>query len=406
MKRVLPLLLAVIILFSFTTSCFADETYYLSYPGITVSLSDLLDKDCYVLTRETSRSSPLWNQLGLDYDSASSYFESNHIYLDAIASNGDFEIIITAVESAFSKKINNLGDYSDKELEELCETVVNGLNSSGISVSEHKIVASSGSVKIKYFVFEISQIIDGQTISGRMFSTVFNGKTINYTIHLYNGSSMKMNLDSVIWHLKYDKVTSDDTSTSPVTQQPSVSSNRISGTGYRVLVAVVSSLFVGLLAVLIRFFSKKGSHRPQGAQSDSQESRPSPAQVIGQNISAPVAQESSPLAVKSAIVEQATSAQKATSFSISLDHLPPKLHRAFLFLEDEEWDRANQYLESVLDEDPTNAYAYLGKAMAGLKISTPAEIPLHTKELNENKDFKKALRFASKELSAKFGTLF
>ena len=40
------------------------------------------------------------------------------------------------------------------------------------------------------------------------------------------------------------------------------------------------------------------------------------------------------------------------------------LKRAFMFLEDGDWSAADEYCEKVLDIDPENAMAYLGKLMA------------------------------------------
>ena len=42
----------------------------------------------------------------------------------------------------------------------------------------------------------------------------------------------------------------------------------------------------------------------------------------------------------------------------------PLLKRAFMFLEDGNWQEADAYCEKVLDQDPENAQAYLGKLMA------------------------------------------
>ena len=45
-------------------------------------------------------------------------------------------------------------------------------------------------------------------------------------------------------------------------------------------------------------------------------------------------------------------------------NVEPLLERAFMFLEDGDWGEANEYCEKVLDQDPKNARAYLGKLMA------------------------------------------
>lgn len=48
--------------------------------------------------------------------------------------------------------------------------------------------------------------------------------------------------------------------------------------------------------------------------------------------------------------------------------IAPLLKRAFIFLEDGNWKDADEYCERVLDIDPENAQAYLGKLMAELKV--------------------------------------
>ena len=42
-------------------------------------------------------------------------------------------------------------------------------------------------------------------------------------------------------------------------------------------------------------------------------------------------------------------------------NIAPLLKRIFMFLEDKDWNAANEYCEKVLDIDPENALAYLGK---------------------------------------------
>lgn len=44
------------------------------------------------------------------------------------------------------------------------------------------------------------------------------------------------------------------------------------------------------------------------------------------------------------------------------------LKRAFMFLEDEEWSRADEFCEQVLNQEPENAQAYLGKLLSELRI--------------------------------------
>lgn len=73
------------------------------------------------------------------------------------------------------------------------------------------------------------------------------------------------------------------------------------------------------------------------------------------------------------------------------------LKRAFMFLEDGEWDSANEYAEKVLDIDPENGEAYLAKAMSDLKKRSCSSMnDASGIELNAN--IQKALRFGSGSL--------
>jgi len=73
------------------------------------------------------------------------------------------------------------------------------------------------------------------------------------------------------------------------------------------------------------------------------------------------------------------------------------LKRVGLFLEDSEWDTADAYCERVLDVEPENAMAYLGKAMAELHVHNQSELPNCAGALENSSNFKKACRFASGE---------
>ncbi len=84
----------------------------------------------------------------------------------------------------------------------------------------------------------------------------------------------------------------------------------------------------------------------------------------------------------------------------------PLLKRAFMFLEDGDWNSADEYCEKVLDQDPENAMAYLGKLMVELKVSKPENLANQEKTFEDNANYKKSYRFADKELKDKFNFYF
>ncbi len=93
-----------------------------------------------------------------------------------------------------------------------------------------------------------------------------------------------------------------------------------------------------------------------------------------------------------------TAAKETVVVSSNNASTAPLLERAFLFLEDGKWQDANIYCEKVLDIDPKNAEAYLGKLMAELQVRNRKKLA-DLKEPFDNKDnCQKAIRFGDEEL--------
>lgn len=79
----------------------------------------------------------------------------------------------------------------------------------------------------------------------------------------------------------------------------------------------------------------------------------------------------------------------------------PILRRAFLFLEDGKWEEADEYCERMLDQDPENAHAYLGKLMADMKAAKPEYLASSLQPLETNDNYRKIIRFGDEELVKK-----
>ncbi len=71
------------------------------------------------------------------------------------------------------------------------------------------------------------------------------------------------------------------------------------------------------------------------------------------------------------------------------------LKRAFMFLEDEEWQSADEYAEKVLDIDPENGEAYLAKLMAEFHVHRRADLSSQEFTFEENNNYKKAVHFGT-----------
>ena len=75
------------------------------------------------------------------------------------------------------------------------------------------------------------------------------------------------------------------------------------------------------------------------------------------------------------------------------------LRRVYFFLEDNDWTSADEYAEKVLDIDPENARAYLGKLLAQLKIAKMELLPESDLPFHGNGNFVKAVRYGDQQLA-------
>ena len=76
------------------------------------------------------------------------------------------------------------------------------------------------------------------------------------------------------------------------------------------------------------------------------------------------------------------------------------LKRAFIFLEDGDWASADEYCEKVLDLDPENAEAYLGKLMAELNVKKRENLKNCAQPFDGSGNYQKVMRYADDALKA------
>lgn len=74
------------------------------------------------------------------------------------------------------------------------------------------------------------------------------------------------------------------------------------------------------------------------------------------------------------------------------------LKRVFIFLEDKDWKSADEYAEKVLDIEPENAEAYLGKLMSEMNVSNRKKLSEYPEPFDNKFNYNKALRYADDKL--------
>ena len=95
-----------------------------------------------------------------------------------------------------------------------------------------------------------------------------------------------------------------------------------------------------------------------------------------------------------------TTVVKETVISGGNANTAPLLKRAFMFLEDGDWNSANEYCEKVLDIDPENAVAYLGKLLSELRVRKQESLKDQAEPFDHSNNYQKAIRFADEKLKS------
>ena len=100
---------------------------------------------------------------------------------------------------------------------------------------------------------------------------------------------------------------------------------------------------------------------------------------------------------KIAVKDESMSLAAQTAAPVA-GNVAPLLKRAFIFLEDGDFVRADDFCEQVLNLDPENARAYLGKLMAELKVRLVEELMDQSQLLDSNNLYQKIIRFGDETL--------
>ena len=112
--------------------------------------------------------------------------------------------------------------------------------------------------------------------------------------------------------------------------------------------------------------------------------------------------------IKKVIVKEpdsSTTIQNEIVYTSSNATVESLMKRTLLFLEDKDWQKADNYCEQILDMDPEYAMAYVGKMMAEFEICHIEELADLDDEFDDNDNFKKAIRFGEVSLQEKLNGL-
>ena len=120
---------------------------------------------------------------------------------------------------------------------------------------------------------------------------------------------------------------------------------------------------------------------------------------IVENTRSKAVEEPTPAQPRRTIVAASVPIQSQHAVAASAPATPASLlKRAFMFLEDENWISADEYFEMVLDIDPENAHAYLGRLLSELRVRKQEALKDQEEAFDNSDNYQKAIHFADEEL--------
>ena len=92
---------------------------------------------------------------------------------------------------------------------------------------------------------------------------------------------------------------------------------------------------------------------------------------------------------------------ETVAVSSDITNIKPLLKRAFMLIEDGEWEKADDIFEQVLNLEPENAEAYLGKLLAENKAYSIDYLSKNSQPISNNNNYKRILRHGDDDLKKK-----
>lgn len=177
MKRIvwIVVLLHVFLLLS-TFSYATNKTYTIPELDIKVSLPD----EDVVLFQNNPDNHPYLSEYGYDQAAIEQRFRQNDIYLNCLAADGTYEIIITKIDNS-NQKASSFSDFDDATLKQLARDLVEEAKKMNILDISDYFIDRSGNVP--FIVMDHSHSENGLILYSRQYCTWYNNATVNITLH-------------------------------------------------------------------------------------------------------------------------------------------------------------------------------------------------------------------------------
>lgn len=256
MRKIFALLLVVLLAFPgiLIYAHAAENVYRLDDLGLSVTIPWSLA----TFTRDTKSTDPNFNTFGLTKEQLDSLMEDRDVYLNALAMDSSYEIVVTMAKIS----MDDLYYLSDAELSDVIGSLGDSYAEQGAEVLEAEIYKHPQAKFIKVHVK-----ISSDTY-GMQYYTVYDGKVISFYLQNYSGdlsSYQKDVIEQVVDSIQFD-----------ITPQKGTAKRTVSSTSFsdsvpgRTITGAAAGALVGVGASLRNIRKKKRGQKAEAGKGQSQ----------------------------------------------------------------------------------------------------------------------------------------
>lgn len=181
----------VFVCFISAHSAYAAESNTYSLPELKLNIS--VDDTMNTITRETPKSDPVFDSLGVNYENTMLAFKNSDVYMQSISADSNYMLTVSMSATDSSASVVSYSRLSAEERAALKDEFL------GNSIYTSAQVTDIGGHYYIVLPFEEKQ--DGVTIYGIQYNTVENGQNINITLQTslapLTGNSISIIADAV-----------------------------------------------------------------------------------------------------------------------------------------------------------------------------------------------------------------
>lgn len=256
MRKIFALLLVMLLVFPGTLiyAHAAENVYRLDDLGLSVTIPWSLA----TFTRDTKSTDPNFNTFGLNKEQLDSLMEEKDIYLNALAMDWSYEIIVTMSKIS----MDDFYLLSDAELSDFIDTLIDGYAEMGVEVLESEIYEHP---QAKFIKAHLKFSSDNY---GMQYYTIYDGKAISFNLRNYSGKLTTHQKDVI--EQVVDSIQFDITPQKGAAKRTGAVASTKDSIRDRIIIGGISGALTGAGATLYSTIKKKRGQKAEAGKGQSQ----------------------------------------------------------------------------------------------------------------------------------------